>query len=448
MKKTLAIILSLALAFTMLTACSNSAPTSSNSLSSSSSADETTEEPVVLKFWKASIDETRNAWWEKTLAEFEKQHPNIKVEFLGIPGDASAFNQKLDMAIAGNDAPDVISSFLETTYISRGLLEPIDEYFNSWDGKSQIDDKYLAAARAMDYASDSKNLYVAPAGANVQCLYVRPDLLKEKGLNPPETWEDFFTAAEKSTDKNNGIYGYVIRGGSGNAAALEMEMFSYSGITDYFVDGVCTINDPKNVEFVEKFYGGFGTYTSEEDITKGWPEMAAQFQSGKAAMIIHNLGSAKDNYAAFNGDTNQVLAVPYPISVTGKRVLPSSRPTGNMMMASSEHKKEAWTLMQWLLEPEQDSAYHELMSNLPINTTSLQSSWIQDVSYMKMAADIAVDPNTQLCAIPYYLPSYSKIMSGYVEPGIQNVLLGTVSAQEFLDGWAQAVQEDYDSIMK
>ena len=55
----------------------------------------------------------------------------------------------------------------------------------------------------------------------------------------------FFEIAEKTTKVDEGIFGYIIRGGSGGAEALEKLMYSYSGITEYFDDGTCTLNDPK-----------------------------------------------------------------------------------------------------------------------------------------------------------------------------------------------------------
>lgn len=162
------------------------------------------KETVTLKFWKASANDDRNAWWESTIAEFEKAHPEIKIEYLGVAGDDSAFNQKLDMAFAAGEMPDVISSYCEASYITRGLLEPLDTYFENWEYKDQIPEVYLEQVKAMDYASEEKKLYTIPFGGNVQCMYARADILKEKGLEIPDNWEDFFAAAEAATDKDQG----------------------------------------------------------------------------------------------------------------------------------------------------------------------------------------------------------------------------------------------------
>ena len=73
-------------------------------------------------------------------------------------------------------------------------------------------------------------------------------------MDVPTNWNDFFTAVEKMTDASNDKYGLCIRGGAGSANTLEMLMYAYSGLDHYFTeDGKSTINDPKNVEFVQKY---------------------------------------------------------------------------------------------------------------------------------------------------------------------------------------------------
>lgn len=407
-----------------------------------------TDKEITLTLWRATANDVRNAWWEETLARFESQNPGIKVEYLGVAGDDAAFNQKLDMAAAAGEMPDIISTYCEANYIIRGLIEPVDGYFNNWEYKDQIPETYLDQMKSMDYNSEAPKLYAIPFGGNVQCMYARTDLLTAAGKDIPATWDEFFTAAEAANDKDNGIYGYIIRGGAGGANALEMLMYSYSGITDFFIDGKCTINDPKNVEFVERFLENYGTLTSEDDINKGWAEMAAQYQSGKAVLLLHNLGSAQANYEALGNDERIVKAAPLPAGIDGKVTLPTAKPCGNMITAASEQKDAAWKLVSWLAEAEQAGSYEQMMGNLPVNTEALKADWIQNTSYMKMGADVYSDAESQFCIFPYYLPNFTNIETNYGMPNLQKVMLGQMGVQEFLDGWAAELQADYDAVMK
>lgn len=411
------------------------------------SANESTPEETTLTLWRATANDDRNAWWEETLKKFEEENPEITVEYLGVAGDDAAFNQKLDMASAADEMPDVISAYCEANYITRDLLEPLDTYFETWESKDQIPETYLEQVRSMDYASEEPKLYTIPFGGNVQCMYVREDLLEKQGLETPENWDEFFEAAEATTDKDNGIYGYIIRGGAGGANAMEMLMYSYSGITNFFIDDKCTLNDPKNIEFMEKFLGGYGKTTSEDDINKGWTEMAAQFQSGKAAMIMHNLGSAQANYEAFGNDENVVKAAPLPKGADGILTLPTAKPCGNMITSASKNKEAAWKLVSWLAEKEQVSSYEQMMGNLPVNTEAIQDDWIQNISYMKMGADAYSSEESQFCEFPYYLPNFTNIETNYAMPNMQKVLLGEMNVQDFMNGWADELQEEYDKVV-
>ena len=44
--------------------------------------------------------------------------------------------------------------------------------------------------------------------------------LAEAGVEAPKTWDDFFEAAEKLTDKDNDQYGYTIRGGAASPCGI------------------------------------------------------------------------------------------------------------------------------------------------------------------------------------------------------------------------------------
>lgn len=422
----------------------NSGTESSSAGNSSSQA---SGEPVTISYWSATASDDRNAWHAQAIEQFESENPNIQVEFLGVPGDTSAMTQKLDMAIAANSPPDAFGDFLQPTYIERGIIRPLDDYFANHKERDAFPDQYLDIYRGMDFKSEEPKLYAMPHGMNVQCLYIRPDIIAAAGLEEPTTWEEFFAIAEACTDRDSGLYGYIIRGGSGSATALYQLMYGYSGIDAVIKDGVCTLNDPLHVEFLERYLGGYDVYTSADDMNKTWTEMAAQFQSGKAVTLVHNLGSAEANYAAFDNDESKIKAIPCPQAVTGHITIPSFSPGGNMIPTGAAHPDEAWAFLEFLSSGSVYSDYCRMMGAMPMNTNSMQDSWIQDTSYMKMGADYLGDPDTVVCEIPNYLPNFNVIATTYAEPAIQQILIGQLSVQEFLDEWTRQVQEDYDQAM-
>ena len=298
---------------------------------------------TTIVFWAGAITLEREAFWEEVVKDFMAKNPEINVNLLGIPGDLNAYINKVNVAIAAGQAPDIINNF-STDLVSRGVLEPLDAYFDKWDGKNKITPRAIASVKSAD-PKDSK-LYGLPYGILPWMMWIRPDWLKEHNLPFPDTWDQFFDDAKELTDKSKGHFGYGIRGGAGSASTLEMLMYSYSGITNYFTkDGKATINDPLHVQFVEKYLGGFNVYTPEDDLGKGWTELAASFQSGKVGMIFHNMGSSSSHEKSFNGDLSKLAAVPFPKSVNGYSVHPNVTPSFMMMLNSSKNKDAAWKFM-------------------------------------------------------------------------------------------------------
>lgn len=64
-------------------------------------------------------------------------------------------------------------------------------------------------------------------------------------------------------------------------------IYSYLGTNEVFdKDGKTTINCDKAVEFLDKYFSLYGEYTPESDITAGYKEISANFDSGVAAMLL------------------------------------------------------------------------------------------------------------------------------------------------------------------
>lgn len=401
----------------------------------------TAEEPVTVSFWAATVTPERDAFYKDFASLVHKTYPNITLDYLGVPGDITAYNQKLDMAIAADQAPDIF--LLRTDLIARGAYEPLDKYFDNWADKNKINAGAVKGNRSAD--AKYHKLYAMPATNQTWNMWIRPDVIKAANLPVPKTWDQFFNDAKKLTNKKAGMYGYSIRGGAGSANTLEMLMYSYSGITNYFTaNGKATINNPLNVKFVEKYLGGYSVYTPEDDLNKGWTELAATFQSGKTAMIFHNLGSATAHDKAFNGDKSKYEAIPFPQSVLGYVVHPGLQPLGMCMSVKSKHKDAVWKVMTLFVSKNVNSAYAKMVGEIPANTDAAKDSWLTTLPYMKMGSKLLNSPNVKFNKTPYYLPGYTNIQTE-MAPYIQKVMAKKMTAKEMLDLWASKLEKEKES---
>lgn len=449
--KILAIVLGLALCLSTLAGCAGTsgASTGETALQAQESEDvsnptvnepstESTE-PVTITLWIDNTTDAREAIYNQLIEQYEAENPNINVELLGVSGDMT---EKLDIALAAGSPPDC-STLVQgsvSSYVLNGELLSLDSYLADWDCYDQILPSAWETVESFN-AIDSQK-YALPFASNVWCLWVNTKMYEDAGVALPTTWDSFFTAVQALYNTDNDTYGIAIRGGAGGGTSLEYMMYSYSGLLSYFnEDGTCTVNDPKNVEFVEKYLGLYGKYTAESDLNNGWSELAAAFQSGSAATIMHNLGSSNSHAEAFGNDYSLFQALPLPESSEGYTVYPQMNVSGYCIYSATEHPDETWDFISWLSEAEQASAVAQTYGIMPVNSVSLQDDWVSEYPWFQMAATLLADSNTKYYDSPFTYPEYSSIMSTYVEPMIQQCMAGEITAQELCDTWAGLMQQ-------
>ena len=396
------------------------------------------EEKVKLVFWDECPGTVQTPVFKALLDEFMAENPNIEVEYVGIPWDSA--KEKYDVAIASNATPDVASihnSWL-SEYALKGAIKPLDEQFNAWEDAAQFSAGVINATRAA--AHDGK-LYAIPYTDNLPVIWVRTDLFAEKGVAIPATWDDFFKAVEAMTDLEKGEYGFAIRGGAGGAGQLLHGIIAYSGMKEYFVDGKCQLNNEKAVEYVEKIASLYNVYTAAGDITSGLGETVSAFDSGVAAMIMHNLGSYGDHKAVIDDDKFQ--AIPYPAAVTGDLTTAGSMWCSYVTFENTEHPEECWKLIQFLASKHGVSAYNEAIGQLPTRADVAEEPWMATAPHIKTALEYTAQPGVVSVAEQTHLTTWSGTISNMI-PMFQETLAGGMTAQEFLDEFAAGLQEGYD----
>lgn len=400
----------------------------------SSGKDPVSSEKVTLSFWDENAGPERTPIWEELISRFESENENIKVEYFGLPkNDAKS---KIDAAIAAKDTPDVAS--IQTSWLPeysiREALYPLDDLFADSDLNGKINEGALDFNKKI--VRDGK-LYGIPYTQNLDIIWIREDLFKEAGIDAPETWDEFFKDVDEMTTDD--VYGYTIRGGAGGALQLQRLMYAYSGITDYVKeDGQATIDDPMHVDFLKKYFELYQKNTPQSDITNGYKEMVATFDTGKAAMVHHNIGSFGEHSKALEPD--QFEAIPLPKSEKRNYVVEGGNTIGISLFAETKHPEEAFKLAEFLNSAESQSYWNEKVGQIPTNGDVMDEEWIQDAQHLKVAFSVYDDPSTALYEPPFYLPDYRSILDNQVDAGIQSVMAGDKTVEDFLAEWADAIE--------
>ncbi|MBR7927630.1 sugar ABC transporter substrate-binding protein [Aerococcaceae bacterium zg-ZUI334] len=393
------------------------------------------QEKVKLTFWDENAGPQRTPLWEELIERFEKENPDIDVEYVGLPKNEA--KAKIDAAIAANDAPDVAS--LQSTWLPefsiRGALLPLNDMYEASVLKDKINEQAMEFNQSI--VQDGM-LYGIPYTQNLDVLWIRSDIFAKNNLEAPKSWDDFFKDIELLTKDD--MYGYTLRGGAGGALHLQRLMYAYSGIEEYITeDGKITINDPLHKEFLERYIALYNVNTPQSDISNGYKEMVATFDSGLAAIVHHNIGSFGEHSEALKPE--QFEAVPLPASLKGNYVLEGGNAIGLSIFKNTKHPKEAFRLLEFLASEESQSHWNEAVGQIPTHKDTLDDEWIQNAQHISVAFDVYNNPETKLYQPPFYLPDYRSTLDNLVDPNIQKLLAGDMSVDDFLDEWASALEK-------
>lgn len=144
------------------------------------------------------------SWGSKTevqilkdlISDFEKENPDIKVEFLHIPQN---YFQKLHLMFASNLAPDVI-------FINNLNIPVYEKYL--LDLNEIIKNKEDYYPQVLDTMTYENRLLAIPRDVSTLVVFYNKDLFDKNNIPyPNENWNitDFLNTAKKLT--NHGVYG-------------------------------------------------------------------------------------------------------------------------------------------------------------------------------------------------------------------------------------------------
>ncbi|MET8079848.1 sugar ABC transporter substrate-binding protein [Streptomyces sp. NPDC005303] len=375
--------------------------------------------------------------WKEVIADFQKANPDIKVEYVGIA--STEYQSKVDTAIQGGGLPDVggVGAAMLAGFSAQKALEPLDDRLAKSSLSGKLNENMVDSLKAA--GGGDGTLYSIPTSANNGVLYYRTDLFKKAGLDEPTTWDKFYKAADKLTNAKKNEFGYTIRGGAGSIAQALDAAYGQSGITSFWNGDKTTLNDPKNVAALEKYAALYKKDTPAADLNNDFTKMVAQWDSGTIGMLNHNLGSYQDHLKALGA--GKFRGIPQPIGASGKRVQVSNPVDGLGVFKSSKNKDAAWKFIEFATSAAENSKFNKSAGQVPSNNDAAKDAWISEAEPTKLAAAALTDGSTSIVQLPYYLPDWNTISKADNEPNFQKVLLGDMSAKDFLDTMAEQLNK-------
>lgn len=319
---------------------------------------------TVLKFISWQTDDAGTGdWWHAAIAEFEKQHPGVRVEFTKV--ERGAYADTMTTLFAAGQPPQIVhlASFEFQMFADNGWLEPLD----AWIEKDGIDLTGWAGQQKCEWNDETVCIMMNYFGF---VMAYNKKILEEAGVAVPTNYEEFFAAAKATTKDLNGDgitdqfgTGHETKGGAGQYLTEMLNYILDAGAYWTDADGNVTIDTPEMVEGLTRWKGlntsGIGPVDmSASDVRK-------LFADGKMAMRLDGpwlYGTTEKGLAK----ENIVYAVPplHPPLGGSSNVLamPSDIP--------DEEKALVWDFIKLTMSPEYQRLYATMGGNTPPSPTA------------------------------------------------------------------------------
>jgi multiple sugar transport system substrate-binding protein len=141
-----------------------------------------------ITLWTMRTVEAQMANLREDVAEFEKQHPDIKVTIEAVP--FNVVYPKLAAAIQAGTPPNLFNNIeaMVAFMHTKGVLEPVDDIIDGL-GREQFAKKYL------EWVTAGAKTWGIPDWALHQAVYYRKDLFAQKKLSVPKSWRELLDVA-------------------------------------------------------------------------------------------------------------------------------------------------------------------------------------------------------------------------------------------------------------
>ena len=263
------------------------------------------------------------------------------------------------------DSPDMAS------YISLGVFEDITDYLSDWSDLEQFYPGPMASVKDAD-----GKIYGLPNNSNCLALLCNMDILKAAGVeNPPTTWEE---ACEKTTNPDEGVYGLAMCAISNEEGTFQYIPWLYGAGAD-----ITDVDSEAGVEAL--------TYLSDlvkdglmskEVVNWGQGDAYNAFLAGKAAI----LESGTWQIATLDGQdkdkvTFEYQYVPMPKHGDNQATVIGGENFG--VCAGSEHVAECADFLKSMMSAQNNADWCEIAGKLPVrgDAVELKDFWTADARY-------------------------------------------------------------------
>lgn len=255
-KKILSMMLVAAMTVGTLAGCGSNSGNGNSEKGTDTTAD--AGEEVTIQFMHMQVEQERQDVIAKLIEEFEAENPGIKVEQM--PTNEDDYDTKIT-SLGGTGVLPAVMEFSQDQAKTSVTNDFIDLEANKEviDGKGE--DAFFDGALNVIKTEDGNDYVGVPVSGWVQGIWCNTAMLKEKGFDVPQNWDDVLEIAKAFYDPDNKQYGIAL---PTSESAFSEQVFSQFAISNganvFDADGNVTIDTPEMKEALD-YYKELASYS-------------------------------------------------------------------------------------------------------------------------------------------------------------------------------------------
>jgi len=332
--------------------------------------------PVTLTFWHTQTGANAEAL-KKIIADFQAANPNITIDAQN-QGTYTDVYKKSIAAINGGGLPDLSVAYesFVSEYQAANVVLPLENYVNSTKyglSAQDIQDFYPVYITDNQYAEYNNQMLSFPFTKSALVMYYNADKLKEAGLTPPKSWDEFVSSCKKFTGDTKG---YAI---NIDASTFNGAVYSNGGKLINDDQKSWAFNGPAGVKFMRDIADMVKSGCAYQ-ISKANDDQAA-FGDGK---VVFTLGSssglsyyksAVDKGAKFNWSVANI-----PQGANGGTPVTTSYGGNVTLFKSNSPEKQlaAWLFVKYFASTNVSASWSATTGYLPVRKSSADTQTVKD----------------------------------------------------------------------
>jgi multiple sugar transport system substrate-binding protein len=296
-----------------------------------------------MRFLTPEADPPQIEVWKELLAAYEAKTPEVQVE-----GEYTKWDdivKKLATDLATRNPPELVVGGSNPAFVyeqfKQGYLVELSEVVEAL-GRADFNVGDLSAWQA-----DGQQMAI-PYGGQGPALWYRKDVLEEKGLKPPKTWDDYREVAEKTTDAKKGFYGAVFPYGRTWNTDIQASIAIWSNGGFIFDEKLNVVFDSPETHQALQYYKEMARFSPPDAGTYGFREASNAFVSGQSATTFY-WGRVLSHLHRMAPDlVKKSGTVPIPYA----KIQRTSLAHDEVFIYKTPHTKEAIDLTRLMFQPE------------------------------------------------------------------------------------------------